>query len=144
MTGFLLDTNIISELIRSRPDPQVIAWIKTQAAGELFLSSMTIGELMRGAKKLGDTPRGARLQQWVQQDVVSQFKQRILVFDEPAAIQWGCMMGKNDASGTPLPAADVQIAAIAIVNKLTVVTRNTRDFERMLETVINPFTAAAE
>jgi len=106
MTGFLLDTNIISELIRSRPDPQVIAWIKTQAAGELFLSSLTIGELMRGAKKLGDTPRGARLQQWVQQDVVSQFKQRILVF--------------------------------------AVVTRNTRDFERMLETVINPFRAAAE
>lgn len=139
MTGFLLDTNVVSELIRPKPDPCVVAWVRVQATDNLFLSTMTIGELMRGASKLGDTRRGARLKQWVKQDIVLQFKQRIVAFDEPAALQWGAMMGENDAMGETLPAADAQIAAVAIVNKLTVVTRNVNDFERMLDVVINPF-----
>jgi len=139
MNGFLLDTNVVSELMRPKPEPCVVSWVRSQTTQDLFLSAMTIGELMRGARKLGDTRRGATLQQWVKQDIVLQFKQRIIAFDLHAALQWGIIMGESDAEGGTLPAADAQIAAVAIVNKLTVVTRNVKDFERMLDVVINPF-----
>ena len=142
MKGFLLDTNIISELIRPKPDPNVVSWIADRMASELFIASMTIGELTRGAQKIGNTKRGLRLQNWIAQDVMHQFDHRILAFDTKAAIDWGILMGDGDRLGLALPAADAQIAAIARVNRLSIATRNTKDFERMLDSVVNPFLPA--
>lgn len=142
MKGFLLDTNIISELIRPRPDPAVVAWIAERVVSELFIASITIGELTRGAQKIGNTERGLKLQNWIAHEIMHQFNHRILAFDTKAARVWGSMMGDSDRRGATLPAADAQIAAIAHVNQLSIATRYTKDFERMLESVVNPFLSA--
>ena len=142
MKGFLLDTNIISELIRPKPDANVVSWIANRMASELFITSMTIGELTRGAQKIGNTKRGLELQHWIAHDVMQQFNHRILAFDTKAARDWGILMGDGDRHGLSLPAADTQIAAIARVNQLSIATRNTKDFERMLDSIVNPFLPA--
>ena len=142
MKGFLLDTNIISELIRPKPDQNVVSWIADRMASELFITSMTIGELTRGAQKTGNNKRGLRLQNWIAHDVMHQFDHRILAFDTRAAIDWGILMGDGDRLGLTLLAADAQIAAVARVNQLSIATRNTKDFERMLDSVVNPFSPA--
>ena len=139
MSGFLLDTNVVSELILPKPNVHVVGWVSAQQPDSLFLSTMTIGELMRGACKLGDTQRSKRLKRWISQKIATQFERRILEFDQRSALHWGEMMGTNDRAGSSLPSADAQIASVAVVNKLTVVTRNVKDFERMLDIVINPF-----
>ena len=142
MKGFLLDTNIISELIRPKPDQNVVSWIADRMASELFITSMTIGALTRGAQKIGNNKRGLRLQNWIAHDVMHQFDHRILAFDTKAAIDWGFLMGDGDRLGLTMPAADAQIAAVARVNRLSIATRNTKDFERMLDSVVNPFSPA--
>jgi predicted nucleic acid-binding protein len=139
MSGFLLDTNVVSELILPKPNAHVVGWMSAQQANTLFLSTMTIGELMRGASRLGDTQRGIRLRRWIYQGIATQFENRILDFDQRSALRWGDMMGTGDRKGSSLPSADAQIASVAIVNRLTVVTRNVKDFERMLDSVVNPF-----
>lgn len=142
MKGFLLDTNVISELIRPKPAPAVVAWIADRMASDLYIASITIGELTRGALKIGNTTRGVKLQNWIEHDVMYQFNHRILAFDTKAARDWGALMGASDKQGVILPAADAQIASIARVNQLSIATRNTRDFERMLDSVVNPFMPA--
>lgn len=139
MSGFLLDTNVVSELFLPKPNAQVVAWLSAQVPESLFLSTMTISELMRGASKLGGTQRGTRLKRWISQDIATQFENRILDFDQRSVLCWGEMMGTDDRAGSSLPSADAQIASVALVNKLTVVTRNIKDLERMLDIVVNPF-----
>ena len=139
MKGFLLDTNIVSELARRRPDPNVTFWLENQNPSDLFLSSITLGELIRGASKVENTQRGTVLRRWISEKLTAQFRNRILSFDIPAANVWGTMMGKNDARGNPLPPADAQIAAIAKVHNLMIVTRNTKDFYKMVDSLTNPF-----
>ena len=89
MKGFLLDTNLISELIRPKPDANVVSWIANHMASELFITSMTIGELTRGAQKIGNTKRELELQHWISYDIMQQFNHRILAFDTKAARDWG-------------------------------------------------------
>jgi len=139
MRGYLLDTNVISELKRSRPDSGVIEWFQDKQTSELYLASMTIAELMRGAHKLTDAVRKQFFLDWIDNTVIVQFDRRILSFDNAAAREWGLLMGLNDARGETLPSADAQIAAIARVNQLHIVSRNVKDFRRMLDTVIDPF-----
>lgn len=143
MSGFLVDTNVISELIKQVPNKAVCQWIDQRKPAELYLASMTIGELMRSASKIGNTRRGKTLLKWVEIDLTTQFSQRILPFDGTAAAEWGRVMGESDRLGKSLPFADAQIAAIARVHQLTIVTRNVKDFERMFESVLNPFDANA-
>lgn len=142
--SFLLDTNVVSELVRPRPDENVVAWLRERAADELYLSVMTFGELIRGTEKVADTDKGRRLRHWVEEELSEQFAGRILTFDLRAARRWGSLMGTNDRSGETLPAADAQIAAIALVHGLTLATRNVRDFERMTGAVFDPFSSRSE
>ena len=128
MTGFLLDTNVISETVKPRPEDRVLAWISDQAPGELFLAAMTFAELARGARKLGDTGRGRELERWIHGDLARQFAGRILSFDREAAAIWGEIMGDGDRVGKTRPAADAQIAAVARRHGLVLATRNVRDF----------------
>ena len=139
MKGYLLDTNVISELKRTVPDACVVGWYVDRMPSELYLASMTIGELLRGANKLADETRKLQLVDWIDNTVIPQFHGRILSFDTHAAREWGELMGSNDAKGKTLPSMDAQIAAIARVNQLRVVSRNVKDFGRMLDSVINPF-----
>ncbi len=136
---FLLDTNVVSETVRPRPEARVLTWLKVQTPAELFLAAQTIGELVRGARKVKDEARRRHFEEWVERDLAEQFEGRVLSFEAAAAVLWGRLMGDGDRTGRPPPAADAQIAAIALHHDLTLVTRNTKDFERLGVKLINPW-----
>ncbi|MBF9052592.1 PIN domain-containing protein [Roseobacter sp. HKCCD9010] len=137
--AFLLDTNIVSETVRPKPERRVLAWIEERSPAELFLASMTIGELMCGARRIKDEPRRTTYERWIENDLSEQFEGRILPFDDKAARTWGRLMGDGDRKGLTPAAADAQIAAIAINHRLILVTRNVRDFQNFDLEIINPW-----
>lgn len=141
---FLLDTNIVSETVRSKPEPRLLAWLEQQTPTELFLAAQTIGELVRGAVKVRDKAKRERFTKWIEQDLCQQFENRILAFDDAAASIWGQLMGNGDRKGKTPPAADAQIAAVAIDRELTLVTRNVKDFEQFDLNVVNPWLVGIE
>lgn len=141
---FLLDTNIISETVRPKPEPRLIDWMASQSANELFLASLTIGELVRGACKLKEMERRRRLKKWIEDDLVEQFEDRILPFTERSARIWGELMGNGDRKGETPSAADAQIAAVAVERGLVLVTRNTKDFERFDLDLLNPWDSSID
>ena len=136
---FLLDTNVVSETVKPKPETRVLGWLEAQTPAELFLAAQTIGELVRGARKVKEMARRERFEQWIEQDLTDQFEGRVLPFDGPAAILWGRLMGDGDRTNRPPAAADAQIAAVAIHHDLTLVTRNVKDFERFDMTLLNPW-----
>lgn len=136
---FLLDTNVISETIRPRPEPRVLEWLGAQKPADLFLSAQTIGELDRGARKTLDVRLRQRLESWIEHDLARQFEGRILPFDGVAAAIWGRFMGDGDRNGRTPAAADAQIAAVATRHALVLVTRNVKDFERFDLKLLNPW-----
>lgn len=140
MTAFLLDTNVVSETTKPRPDGRVLSWLSDQNAGDIFLSSMTIGELVRGVRKLEETARRRVFERWIEKDLLKQFDGRVLPFDQGAAIIWGEIMGDGDRTGRTRPAADAQIAAVARRHNLTLATRNLKDFESMNVELFDPWT----
>ena len=99
MSAFLLDTNVISETVRPRPEPRVLSWFRERTPRDLFLSAVTLGELVRGALSVGDPARSLRYQQWITRDLTRQFGGRILAFDDRAAVIWGEIMGAADKPG---------------------------------------------
>ena len=139
MNGFLLDTNVISETVRPRPEPRVLRWFRERTPRDLFLSTVTLGELVRGALKLDDPARSRRYQHWITRDLTRQFDGRILAFDDRAAAIWGEIMAAGDQAGHPQPALDAQIAAVARRHDLMLATRNTRDFRDMDLALVNPW-----
>jgi predicted nucleic acid-binding protein len=137
--GFLLDTNVVSELVRTIPHARVLAWIRRQRPTELFLAAVTLGEIVRGVVRLPTGSRRSRLEAWATESLPRQFAGRILAFDQQAAVIWGELMGTADRTGRPRAAADPQIAATAIRHDLIVVTRNTGDFEDLTAALENPW-----
>lgn len=137
--AFLLDTNVISETVRPKPEPRVLNWLEHQSPEELYLSAMTIGELMRGAHKVKEKARRDRLTTWIEEDLTRQFDTRILPFDESSARIWGELMGNGDRTGKTPPAFDAQIAAIAIDRGLVLITRNVTDFNKFELEILNPW-----
>ena len=137
--GFLLDTNVISETVRPRPDAGVLSWFASERVADMFLASITLGELVRGACRLKDEDRRHALEHWINRDLARQFVGRILPFDLEAAVLWGRIMGENDRLGRPRAAVDAQIAAIARRHDHILVTRNSRDFTSMDVTVLSPW-----
>ena len=136
---YLLDTCLLSELVRKKPNIGVVRWFERVEESTLYLSSLTIGELQKGISKLPDNPRKEKLQAWVSNDLVSRFDGRILDIDTEVATAWGVLQGTREQKGVVLPAIDSLIAATAMVHKLTVVTRNTKDIERCHVKAFNPW-----
>ncbi|MDT3672991.1 MAG: type II toxin-antitoxin system VapC family toxin [Aromatoleum sp.] len=136
---YLLDTNIISELRKGgRANPGVTAFFATLAAEDIYLSVQTVGEIRRGVetiRKRGDCEQANRLEAWLDM-VIADYSDRILGFDLDCAQVWGKLM-----SPSPQHPIDKQIAAIALIYDLTVVTRNTEDFESTGVRNINPFSS---
>lgn len=132
MSGFLFDTNIPSETVKLRPDPRVMSWINAQPNPSIFISAMTIGELRRGFVTLpaSEAERPKRLEQWLEQDVMLWFNDRILPVTTEIADRWGGIDGTCQLRGTPANTADGLIAATALEHGLTVATRNVKDFAR--------------
>ncbi len=141
MPGFLLDTNVISELVKPAPDERVLRWVAGRSALDLYLSAITIGELTRGVTRLPAGQRRDRLARWIEEDLQQQFSERILAFDQQAAVTWGKIMGEADRQGRPRAAIGAQLAATAIRHGLTVATRNTADFDGIGVQVTNPWEA---
>ena len=132
---YLLDTNIVSEFRRPRPHPSVVGWITGIPAEHLFVSAVTIGEIQAGIEITRDQDPGkaSELEAWLDEQVLGGYD--ILAMDAATFREWARLM--HHRSGTLIQ--DAMIAAVAITNRLTVVTRNVRDFEALGVTVYNPF-----
>lgn len=139
MSGFLLDTNVVSEPMRARPETAVVRWLATHSPAELFLASITVGELVQGVHRLSRADARERYDHWIHAELIRQFEGHILPFDQHAAVIWGEIMGRGLRSGRPPPALDAQLAAIAALHSLTLVTRNVRDFQDAGIPILNPW-----
>ncbi len=136
---YLLDTCLISELIRKEPNPAVISWLDEQDEQKLFLSVLNLGELQKGISKLTDGAKKDELQAWVALDLVERFAGRILDIDLATALCWGKLQGEAERAGDKLPVMDSLIAATATAHGLVVVTRNVRDMKRCQARTLNPW-----
>jgi predicted nucleic acid-binding protein len=137
--SYLLDTNIISELVAPVPNEDVIRWIEYLDPESVFLSVITIGELKRGIEKLPDSRRKKALADWLTGDLLIRFGDHILPIDVPVILTWGTLVAQMEAMGNPLPAIDSLLAATAAENGLTLATRNVRHFEASGISLFNPW-----
>jgi len=136
---YLLDTCLISELVKKEPHPGVVNWLDQQDEQTLFLSVLNLGELQKGISKLTDGTKKDELQDWIGLDLVERFTGRILDIDLETALCWGRIQGEAERAGEKLPVMDSLIAATAAAHGLVVVTRNVRDMERCGVRVCNPW-----
>jgi len=136
---YLLDTCLISELVKKSPNASVLGWLDKQDEDQLYLSALTIGELQKGISKLADARKKEELQIWLSSDLVSRFERRILNIDPEVAIRWGELIGEAESRGKRLPVIDSLIATTSAVHNLAVVTRNTEDLEKYAVRVLNPW-----
>ncbi len=127
MNGFLLDTNVISELIKPRPDENVVRWIAKTDEALLFLSVLTLGQIRYGIEKLKPGKRRGRLESWLAGDLRLRFQERILIIDEGIAQRWGALSAAAARRGRPVPVIDGLLAATALHYDLMLVTRDEGD-----------------
>jgi len=126
--GYLLDTNIPSEMTRSRPAPQVEQWLDQVDDDALFLGVISLSEILRGITRLPESTRRTQLQTWLDEILRLWFEDRILPVTQSIAERLGRWAGERDSKGLTLPVPDGLIAATALEHDLTLVTRNVRDF----------------
>jgi predicted nucleic acid-binding protein len=136
---YLLDTCVISELIKPEKDSNVVEWMQNKEEDSLFISVLTIGEIHKGISKLPDSIKKQSLQEWVNDDLKKRFTGRILEITEEIATCWGEIQAKSESEGKKMPVLDSLIAATAIKNNLTVATRNVKDIENSGCKSINPW-----
>jgi len=137
--NFLLDTCVISELIKIQHNQNVIDWVKSCAEETLFLSSLTIGEIQKGISKLPSSKKKSTLQDWLDKNIFMRFDRRILSIDAIVAQKWGKILSTSEKKGYRLPAIDSLIATTAIVHNMTLVTRNTQDMVHSGVSLHNPW-----
>jgi len=136
--SFLLDTNVVSELVRPRPNPGLIEWLAGRDEDQIFLSVVTLAELRCGIARLPVGRRRRSLEEWLHGELLQRFEGRILPVDDDVALAWGDVTAECAAQGRPIEAMDGLLAATARVHALELVTRNARDFEAALTSVHNP------
>ena len=136
---YLLDTCVISELIKKNPNKQVVKWISGTTETNLFISVLTIGELHKGIEKLPESRKKEKLHKWVNYDLKERFKDRIVNFDLQVANIWGKIQAWSESAGKAMPAIDGMIAAIGIANDFIIVTRNTSDMEISGACLLDPW-----
>ncbi len=139
MSGFLLDTNVISELVKAKPEPKVTNWIDSVDENLLYLSVLTLGEIRKGIALLRDAPRRVALEAWLNSDLALRFAERILSIDGAVADRWGQLAADAAEARTPLPVIDGLLAATALHQNMTLVTRNTKDIVVTGVPVFNPW-----
>ncbi|HUE51576.1 MAG TPA: type II toxin-antitoxin system VapC family toxin [Terriglobales bacterium] len=138
--GFLLDTNIISELVKAKPSPSVTKWINSTDESLLYLSVLTLGEIRKGITSLPDATRRVALEAWLDHDLVLRFSGRVLSIDHPVADRWGRIAGSVAALKSPLPVIDGLLAATALHHELIFVTRDTTHVAVSGVSAFNPWT----
>lgn len=136
--NYLLDTCVISELVRPVPDKNVINWLSHTPNERLFLSVITIGEIRKGITKLPDSKKKNRLTNWLN-TLLEDYESRIYPINVTTAENWGNIQAQAETSGTPLASIDSLIAAVALTNNLIIVTRNESDFIPSNAPILNPW-----
>lgn len=137
--NYLLDTNVISELVKKQPELKVVRWVDEQDPLQLHLSVITIGEIRKGVEKLTDIARKERIYTWLTTHLLVRFDGRILPVTTDTMFIWGELTGRLEREGMVLSAVDSLIASIALQGQLTIATRNTNDFRGTGVPVINPW-----
>jgi len=137
--SFLLDTNAVSEWVKPRPNPGLIAWMESTDEDRIFISVVSIAELHYGVERMAAGSRRSRLERWVHHDLPLRFEGRVLPVDADVAAAWGRTVSRSEAAGHPMGAMDAFLAATAEIHRLTLVTRNVKDFP-LLKAVLNPWT----
>ena len=137
--NYLLDTCVISELIKKQPSLNVVEWISDIDETRLFISVLTIGEIHKGIEKLPASKKKDKLHKWVNLDLRERFHNKIIDIDLHAATTWGKVQAQSELLGQALPAIDGLIASTGIAHDLIVVTRNTKDMELSGVTLLDPW-----
>ncbi|HMJ02322.1 MAG TPA: type II toxin-antitoxin system VapC family toxin [Conexibacter sp.] len=138
----VLDTNVLSELMRRRPATRVVRWVDGQDASALAITAVTVAELLYGVARLADGARKAELAAAVNALVQEDFSGRVLSFDAVAAVHYAELVVERDRNGRPISLADGQIAAICRSHDARLATRNVRDFEATGIAILDPWRAA--
>lgn len=139
--SFLLDTCVLSELVRPRPEPAVIEWIRAQTEERLHLSVLTIGEIEKGIVKVRDEQRREKLRRWLDEDLRQRFAGRLIDVTPEVARIWGRVQGEAEKAGRKMPVIDGLIAATALCFGWHVVTRNEDDLRASDVEIVNPWPA---
>jgi predicted nucleic acid-binding protein len=135
---YLLDTCVISELVKPTPNRTVVDWLKELPSEALFLCAITIGEVRKGLTKLPDSGKKERLTLWLN-TLLTEYKERILSIDLVVCENWGVLQGNAEKTGMTMPTIDSLIAATAYTHNLTLATRNESDFAPVNIPIINPW-----
>jgi predicted nucleic acid-binding protein len=137
--NYLLDTNVLCEPTRPKPDQAVLAWLARADEDRLHLSAVTLAEVQRGVSRLPVGVRRERIQHWLEDDILERFGDRIFPVDSSIAAQWGHLMADAESKGRPMNSLDGFIAATALVREMTLVTRNVADFGSSVPQILNPW-----
>jgi len=140
MSGFLLDTNVLSEFNRrGEPDERVKQWLEAADTESLYASVLTFGEIRFGIELLPPSKRRDQLERWLERDLHEWFEGRILPVDQSIADRWGLLRAQAQLRGRPLSVIDALLAATAVQHDLTIVSRNASDFSVVDLAVVNPW-----
>jgi toxin FitB len=137
---FLLDTNVVSEWVKHRPNRGLVAWLAEVDEDRVFLSVVTLAELRHGIQRMDDGHRRHRLDKWLRDEIPLRFEGRLLAVDSAVTECWGEVVARREATGRPIDIMDAFIAATAVVHGLALVTRNDADFRSAVNEVVNPWT----
>jgi predicted nucleic acid-binding protein len=137
----VLDTNVVSELMRPEPLDRVVAWVDAQPAADLFLTAVTLAELLDGIGRLPDGHRRSMLADALDAMVTDDFDQRILGFDAVAAAHYADIVVERERAGLPVSMADAQIAATCRSHGAVIATRNVGDFADTGVVIVDPWSA---
>jgi predicted nucleic acid-binding protein len=139
MSGYLLDTNCISEVVRINPEPRVMAWIEAADESLLYLSVLTLGEIRKGLAALSQGKRRTQLETWLDVELRARFSGKTLPVDTHVADRWGWLAATAKRAGKPLAVIDGLLAATALHHNLALVSRNTSDFAHLAVPLLNPW-----
>ena len=139
--NYLLDTCLISELAKPKPDKKVVNWLLKEQETNFYVSVLTFGELHKGVEKLPESKKKEELRNWIEDELKKRFQNRIIGIDMRVSIIWGRIQCFAEKNGKPMPAIDSLIAATGIAHDLTVVTRNVPDMEQSGVKLLNPWSS---
>ena len=136
---FLLDTNVVSEWVKPRPDDGVVAWMNEVDEDRVFLSVISLAELRHGVERMPTGARRRQLDEWLKEELPLRFEGRVLLIDRVIAEAWGRILARCETAGRPINTMDGFIAATAEAHRLVLVTRNVSDFESSVKEMVNPW-----
>jgi predicted nucleic acid-binding protein len=138
------DTNVLSEIMKPDPDPRVLSWVDSIPTAQTAVTAITVAEILYGIRRLPDGTRRRKLTIAAESIFDEEFRNRILVFDAEAAVEYAALVVEREAAGLPISMADAQIAAICRTHECTLATRNVKDFDRTGVTILNPWNDAGQ